>query len=526
MKRVILFLGSILWMMNLSAQVIFSEYFTGIANNSLPANWQVSSNTDVHTYNRPLADCITDKGLQTPSVGKTAPVRLILPDLTFDASNGDISISFKVFVMDANLNCASAKDTFPCPTFVTAYLIKSTYAGGTNALPTGANVYSQQSYRIRVANGNNTIIFHQPSIPDGGTYKIYLDFKTADNTNCTSSGTKFVFDDFVVEKSSCTTDCPPVANDDYFDGSRQQFVNTLHANVYGGFLVWASEVPAGYEMQSLSLSPASNSGLDYDVNNHPLSQMQFVLVSGPTLINSQGCPSPAPVGTLNFHSDGTFEYIRTNVCISRVSFQYKIIDPTALQSNVATVTIDLTPNSPLPVNFTSFNGQRNGTTVLLKWQTGSEKNCSGFFVQRNTGSGWANQGFVFSSANGQSGSALNYEFHETNTFTGNTQYRLAEQDLDGSIMYSEIIVVKGTEASGNIVVYPNPSTTGSVTVLMPQLSVYNISLYNRAGAKEREWNKVNNDALSINSLRTGIYLLRVSDLIGGKTYTARLIVTQ
>ena len=75
MKRVILFLGSILWMINLSAQTIFSEYFTGIADNSLPVNWQVSSNTDVHTYNRPFADCITDKGLQTPAVGQSAPVR-------------------------------------------------------------------------------------------------------------------------------------------------------------------------------------------------------------------------------------------------------------------------------------------------------------------------------------------------------------------------------------------------------------------------------------------------------------------
>lgn len=525
MKRVILFLGSILWMMNLSAQVIFSEYFTGIADNSLPLNWQVSSNTDVHTYNRPLADCITDKGLQTPAVGQSAPVRLILPNMSFDAANGDISISFKVFVMDANLHCNSAKN-FPCATYVTAYLIKSTYGGGTNTLPAGANIYAQQSYQIRIANGDNTIIFHQPAIADGASYKIYFDFKTADNTNCTSSGTKFVFDDFIVRKSSCTDDCPPVANDDYFDGNRQGFLNTLHANVYGGFLIWASQVPEGYEMQSLSLPPAVENGTDYDVNNHPLSQMQFVLVSGPTLVNSQGCPSPAPAGTLTLHTDGSFEYIRTNVCISRVSFQYKIVDPTALESNVATVTIDLTPNSPLPVNFTSFTGQRNGTTVLLKWQTGSEKSANGFFVQRNTGSGWTNQGFVFSLANGQSGSPLNYEFHETNTFSGTSQYRLAEQDIDGSLMYSEIIAVKATEASGNIIVYPNPSTTGSVTVLLPQLSVYNISLYNRAGAKEREWNKVNNDAFTINSLRTGIYLLRVSDLIGGKSYTARLIITQ
>lgn len=523
MKQILQAVFSLVICSGLSAQTIYSEDFASVASNAIPAQWQVSSNTDVSSYQRPFADCIDDKGLQTPGVGQNAPSRFILPVFNFDASSPVINIRFKVFVMNANLRCNTAKP-FPCNTFVRIMLVKSSYAGGTSGLPLAAEIYAEQSYEVRNANADNTIIFENPSIPAGAGYQIYFDFKTAESSGCSSSGTKFVFDDFVVSKSPYNAQAAPVANDDYFDANRQGFVNLVKANVYGGFLLWASNVPAGYERASLSLAPANNSGVDYDDNNHALSAMQFVLVSNPVVVNSSGCQGTPSAGTLTWNGDGTFEFTRTNVCVSRISFQYKIVDPGSLESNVATVTIDFPANSSLPVNFYSFTAQRNKTNVLLKWQTASEKNCKGFFVQRNIGDGWTDRGFVFSSSDGNSNSMLSYEFHEVNALACATQYRLAEQDMDGYITYSAIVVVEGGEPLTNVVVYPNPSATGSVKVVLPKQGVYVIELYDASGRKLKEWKKINDDAISINNLNNGTYLVTAKDVATNKIFSARFMV--
>ena len=525
MKRMLLGLFSFVCFTSLHAQVVYSEDFTNVATNALPALWQVSSNTDVSNYQRPFADCISDKGLQTPGVGQNAPSRFILPVLSFDAANSVIRISFKAFVMDANLRCNTAKP-FPCTTFVRVLLIKSSYSGGTGNLPAASDIYAEQSYQVKNANANNTIIFENPAIPSGAGYQIYFDFKTAESSGCSSAGTKFIFDDFVVTKSPYNAQSAPVANDDYFDASRQSFFNVVRGNVYGGFSLWLSQVRTGFELQSLSIAPAANNGTDYDDNNHPLSAMQFVLVSDPVVVNTQGCQTTPSAGTLTFNTDGSFEFTRTNVCVSRISFQYKIVDPGLLESNTATVTIDFPANSPLPVDFHSFTAQRNKTDVILKWQTSSEKDCKGFFVQRNTCDGWIDRGFVFSLADGNSGSILNYEFHEVNVATGATQYRIAEQDIDGFLSYSKIVVVAGTAQSSNLLVYPNPSSTGSVTVVLPQTSIYRIELYDASGRRVREWKEINSDNLTVNSLSNGTYMLMAKDIQSNKNFTVRFMISR
>ena len=525
MKKVLLILPALIFATSLWAQSIFFENFSSGVN---PTGWQLSSNTDVHQYFRPPL-CVADTGLQTPAVGKNAPSRLILPSLTYDAANNIISLTFKVFAFDANLNCSSVKDSFPCPTYVTAMLIKTSYTGGTNRLPDDAEVYTKQSYRLPNAHGANTIIFNGSGIiPDGGSYRIYLDFKTAENTNCTGQGIKFIFDDFSITKSLCEGDCNPVANSDYFDGNSQNFMNTFKGNVYGGYLNWASVAPAGYEMKSLSIAPAVNDGLDYDNNNHPLSQMQFVLVTQPQVVLSSGCSGTPSAGTLTWNGDGTFEYTRTDMCVSRISFTYKIIDPTALESNIATVIIDFVEQIPLPVSLYSFTAERDKNVVELKWQTASENNSRGFYVQRNTGNGWENRAFVFTAAdNGNSTLMLTYEFNDANSFNGVSQYRLAQIDIDRAVTYSLIKTIRSETVAGTLQVYPNPSLSGSVNVLLPNTSaIYKLSLFDVTGRKIKEWQKVNGDLFTINSMGSGVYLLRATDLGNAETNSVRIVVTR
>jgi hypothetical protein len=66
----------------------------------------------------------------------------------------------------------------------------------------------------------------------------------------------------------------------------------------------------------------------------------------------------------------------------------------------------------LPVTFLSFTASRNNSSVLLKWETVTEENSKGFYVQRNHGNNiWEVLGFVETKAiNGSSTSRLNYIF--------------------------------------------------------------------------------------------------------------------
>jgi hypothetical protein len=409
-------------------------------------------------------------------------------------------------------------------------LIKDSYNGGINSLPAASDIYSEQTYLIGIANGDNTIIFNDAGtngIGNGNKYKIYFDFKTAVTSNCTSTGTKFIFDDFVVFKSICLGDCAPVANDDYFNASDQKFTNTVKGNVFGGFALWSSQVSSTYALKSLSIPPAVDEGSDYDNNNHNLTDMQFILVDSPIIVDQYGCSASENLtGTFVWNGDGTFEYTRAKPCVQQISFTYKIKDPTNLYSDTAKVTIDFPPNIILPVRITSFTAKRNSTVVTLKWETASEENNNGFYVQRNTGNEWANRCFVFSAAeNGNSSTPLRYSFNDSNYNKGITQYRLIQVDKDARMSYSTIQLIAGLDESNllKLTAFPNPSVTGSISILFSDdVANYDARLFDISGRQVQYWNKVSSNPLTINHLDAGTYLLQVRNLNTGNNTSIKL----
>lgn len=84
--------------------------------------------------------------------------------------------------------------------------------------------------------------------------------------------------------------------------------------------------------------------------------------------------------------------------------------------------------NPLPVELTSFRASVSGSTVTLDWQTASETNNHGFFVQRENETGWADVAFV--EGVGSSTSQQTYSFSETLS-TGIYKYRLVQADFNG-----------------------------------------------------------------------------------------------
>jgi hypothetical protein len=181
-------------------------------------------------------------------------------------------------------------------------------------------------------------------------------------------------------------------------------------------------------------------------------------------------------------------------------------------------------NIVLPVKFGGFKASRAGDKVLLDWDTYSESNNKGFFIQRNTTGTWVYTGFVNTKADfGNSSLRLYYGFTDLNSFTGITQYRLQQVDFDGKAAYSDIRVVKGSNMKFSV--YPNPSPDGRIMVVIAGTNdVVDLSVRNSMGQEIRTFKNVQSGTFPIANLGAGYYTLQLIDHKTGTSSSVKFIV--
>ncbi len=182
----------------------------------------------------------------------------------------------------------------------------------------------------------------------------------------------------------------------------------------------------------------------------------------------------------------------------------------------------------VPVELTSFTAEASAEGVVLKWSTSTEKNNSGFEVERSQKSKfksqnkWEKAGFV--AGNGTTTEPRTYSFTDEKPLNGTISYRLKQIDLDGSFHYSDKIEIDINNFPKEFTVfqnYPNPfnpSTTIRFTI--PERSTVTLEIYDglgrlvktlvngtrEAGKYSVTWNGRN----SINkTAAAGIYLYRL-----------------
>lgn len=95
----------------------------------------------------------------------------------------------------------------------------------------------------------------------------------------------------------------------------------------------------------------------------------------------------------------------------------------------------------VPVELSSFSATVVNRDVHLFWATASERHNFGFFVERKTetASEWQTIGFV--PGKGTTAQPQQYVFIDRHPGSQNWYYRLRQQDLDGSITFSHIIMI-------------------------------------------------------------------------------------
>ncbi len=175
----------------------------------------------------------------------------------------------------------------------------------------------------------------------------------------------------------------------------------------------------------------------------------------------------------------------------------------------------------LPIKISSFYTKRTGNTVSLNWTSETEINAKEFIIERNMGNGFIAVGTVAAVNNGNGSS---YTYTDNNFSKTVSQYRLKLVDMDGSFKNSETRAVKGTAAVSDFTVYPNPSF-GATKINITDLSeATTLELIDNAGKILRTIALTNTNAVEINGLQKGIYLVRITNKQTGDAVTKKLTV--
>ncbi|MBI4945790.1 MAG: SBBP repeat-containing protein [Bacteroidetes bacterium] len=172
---------------------------------------------------------------------------------------------------------------------------------------------------------------------------------------------------------------------------------------------------------------------------------------------------------------------------------------------------------PLPVELLYFNAiAENNSLVRCEWSTASEINNDYFSIERSKdGINFSQIGTVKGAGN--SSVTLNYIFYDHEPYSGVSYYRLKQFDYNGAFSYSPIRPVYiGT--LDLIIIYPNPSTDGSIdyTVASEAGGELSVKVYDVIGRKvisntETLEGGVVTKKLSTAALSSGSYLLQITN---------------
>lgn len=285
----------------------------------------------------------------------------------------------------------------------------------------------------------------------------------------------------------------------------------------------------------LSLDVSATTNINYQVyvdadNDGKLTKNASDVITDPLGYSTTGSIAVNPVSGTDYSSGDVAVMAPYGTEPQYKSNQHFLV--LSYTNAVSTVTINqdlVNYCSVLPVHFKSFSAVRNPQRkeqVLLKWETATEQNNRGFYVQRKVAGQWKNIAFVFSQAdNGNSNRDLTYEYKEINTITGVSQYQIQQVDMDGKTSYSEIRSVGGLNQANSVQVYPNPGIDGKVSLLFKEAnSAKDVIVNDINGRVVKQFKAVRDNSLNIEGLQSGFYTIKVTDLLTGTTTVEKVII--
>lgn len=179
-------------------------------------------------------------------------------------------------------------------------------------------------------------------------------------------------------------------------------------------------------------------------------------------------------------------------------------------------------NGALPVIGLEFYAKRlNNATVQLDWKTIQEINNKGFHIERKkeNESAFNEVAFVNSKASngGNSSFPSEYQKLDNNNFSGNTYYRLKQEDIDGRATFSVVRIVKGDSKQLTMQVWPVPAV-GFFNVNINGLTKADVlQVLDMNGRLVKQFTIQNQTQQQVSGLPAGIYYIKLaSDNIAGQ----------
>ena len=213
--------------------------------------------------------------------------------------------------------------------------------------------------------------------------------------------------------------------------------------------------------------------------------------------------------------------VYTNSCGNEVNVRFNTLQ--SMYPNIFT-------RSPYERNvygyFREFEIHKNTASVQIAWQTAKEQDLRGFEIERRVeNKPWTTIAFVATMApSGNSNQVINYLYGDNSFLNDEAEYRLKQIDINGRSFYSAPRRINMLE-DRNVVLYPNPSIDGRVTVSLGKMnSLRDIQVVDINGQLVQQWLSVNNSTQQINDLKRGNYIVRVIDHQTSIVSSEKLIV--
>ncbi len=207
-------------------------------------------------------------------------------------------------------------------------------------------------------------------------------------------------------------------------------------------------------------------------------------------------------------------------------FNYSAFDNNGNQSNIANYTIPIGTLTTLPIDGLTISGSNVSAGTQLTWKTLNETADIKYELE------WSTDGLTFTKifATLSLGAGNNvYSYLHPTSNNGNQFYRVKAIDKDGTIKFSNIILLNKNSNATSIVkaIYPVPAKS-VVNIALSRAGIYDILVTDASGKTMQYKNNIQAIAQQViqwqrNNLANGVYIIKIIEVSTKETYVSTLV---
>ncbi|MEO5563127.1 MAG: GEVED domain-containing protein [Chitinophagaceae bacterium] len=183
-----------------------------------------------------------------------------------------------------------------------------------------------------------------------------------------------------------------------------------------------------------------------------------------------------------------------------------------MEDNVGSIAFRVTQNT-LPVHFLNVKATRQGSNIKVEWNIAMEENVLKYVVERSgDGRQFSDAGSVYAS------NQSSYSWLDVQPLAGKNYYRIRSVDIDGSVMYSSIVVVDMGKTEPVITIYPTIVENKQFNLRLENVTAgtYILSAVNAGGQQVLSKTVVHGGGSSVETIKlpqsmaAGVYKIRIA----------------